>query len=214
LALSELLLEEGWRVVGISRRSSTLQATDYEHHVADVRSGEFPAVLEQVVERHAVDVCVYCAGTGEFLDKGALQKQRTVFDVNLLGAVSTTQIVLPAMVRAGGGQFIGLSSQADGLASPDAPSYSASKAALSSYLEGLAPSFRRDGVFISNLRFGFVDTKMAKAAARPFMVSARVAAEQVRRCMHRRPVRMTYPKRLLPVLWLVALSTAVRRWAS
>ena len=44
-----------------------------------------------------------------------------------------------------------------------APSYSASKAGLSSWLGGLALALRPRGVHVTNVRLGFVDTKMAKA---------------------------------------------------
>jgi len=51
--------------------------------------------------------------------------------------------------------------------SSEAPAYNASKAALSSYVEGLSLALRGTGVALTNVRLGFVDTKMAKASAKP-----------------------------------------------
>jgi NAD(P)-dependent dehydrogenase (short-subunit alcohol dehydrogenase family) len=208
-----LLLAEGWRVVGISRSASRIEPSNYEHHVCDVGSAKYAARLAAVVDKlGSPDVCVYCAGIGEFLDIHTLATDRRVFEVNLVGAVTTAMVVIPGMVRSGHGHFIGLSSQADAMSDPNAPSYSASKAGLTRYLEGLAPACRARGVHITNIRFGFVDTKMAKAPVKPFMVPVSLAAERVRRCIDRRPVRYTFPKRMALLLWGYRLGMRVKRW--
>jgi NAD(P)-dependent dehydrogenase (short-subunit alcohol dehydrogenase family) len=213
LALSELLLAEGWRVVGVSRSASRLERSSYEHHVCDVASARYAARLAAVAETLGTpDVCVYCAGIGEFLDLNTLATDRRVFEVNLMGAVTTAMVVIPRMVGAGHGHFIGLSSQADAVSDPNAPSYSASKAGLSRYLEALAPACRARGVYVTNVRFGFVDTKMAKSPVRPFLVPASLAAARVRACIDRRPVRHTFPKRMALLLWGYRLGVRLRRW--
>jgi NAD(P)-dependent dehydrogenase (short-subunit alcohol dehydrogenase family) len=202
LALTELLLGEGWRVVGLSRSASRVQVAGYVHHVVDVRESAYPARLSAALAAEMPDVCVYCAAIGEFLDIETLATDRAVFETNLMGLVATAQVVVPAMVGRGRGHFVGLSSQGDAFADPRAPSYSASKAAFTVYLEGLAPACRARGVYVTNVRFGFVDTKMAKAPVRPFMMSTTCAAQRVRRCLDRKPVRDTYPKRMALLLWL------------
>jgi NAD(P)-dependent dehydrogenase (short-subunit alcohol dehydrogenase family) len=214
-ALTERLLAEGFRVVGLSRRASRLAAKSYEHHVVDVRSAEYPAKLEEVVSSlGGVDVFVYCAGIGDFLDIETLASDEQVFETNLMGAVVAARVLIPSMVRAGRGHFIGLSSQGDSLVSSTAPSYAASKAALSSYLEGLALACRPRGVYVTNVRLGFVDTKMAKSPQRPFMISRSRAAERVWRCIQKRPMRDTYPKRMAALLWFVSLAVRLRQWVS
>jgi short-subunit dehydrogenase len=119
--------------------------------------------------------------------------------------------VIPEMVRAGRGHFIGLSSQADALVSAEAPSYAASKAGLSSYLEGLGLACRPRGVFVTNLRLGFVDTKLAKAPVKPFMVTADAAAQRIMRCVAERPLRHTFPRRLGVLLVVVRAVGYLRR---
>lgn len=213
LALTRALLADGWDVTGLSRSASPVEADKYNHHVADVCDPQYSARLSGVVAQLAgVDVCVYCVGIGEFLDLDTLAAERRVFETNLVGAVATAQVVIPAMTRAGQGHFLGLSSQADALLDPRAPSYSASKAGLTAYLEGLALACRPRGVYVTNVRLGFVDTKMAKARVRPFMVSAEQAAARIQRCMQKRPIRDTFPKRMAVLLWLVRVHASVRRW--
>jgi NAD(P)-dependent dehydrogenase (short-subunit alcohol dehydrogenase family) len=213
LALTELLLAEGWLITGVSRSAARVEHASYQHHVLDVCDPGYAERLEHIAAGPGVlDVLVYCVGIGEHLDLDTLSAERRVFEANLLGAVTTAQVVLPHFLRARRGHFIGLSSQADALIDPHAPSYAASKAGLSAYLQGLALACRPRGVFVTNLRLGFVDTKMAKSPVRPFMLSRAQAAARVRRCMRTLPIVDTYPKRMAPLLWLLRGVTALRIW--
>jgi NAD(P)-dependent dehydrogenase (short-subunit alcohol dehydrogenase family) len=215
LALTRRLLAAGWRVDGISRRASSLEASErYRHVVLDVASPDYRAALAgALADRQPFELCVYCAGIGQFLDLADLAGDAQVMRVNLLGAVETAAVVLPAMVAVGRGHFLGISSIGDGV-STVAPGYSASKAALSSYLEGIAPAFRSRGVSVTNLRLGFVDTKMAKAKVRPFMVGAERAVDVIFDCLRRRPARLTFPKRMAALVWVLGLGAQIRRWFS
>jgi len=73
-------------------------------------------------------------------------------------------------------------------------------------------ALRPRGVRVTNLRFGFVDTKMAKAKARPFMMTTDRAVDVIARCLRRRPARFTYPRRLAALVWLSNLVLSVRLW--
>jgi short-subunit dehydrogenase len=213
LALTRLLLADGWRVVGVSRSPSVIEAPAYQHHVLDVCATDYaPRLCSIVSQLEPIDVCVYCVGIGEFLDIENMSPERRVFETNLLGAVSTAEVVVPPMIQRSAGHFIGLSSQADGVIDANAPSYAASKAGLSSYLEGLALACKPRGVSVTNVRFGFVDTKMAKSDVKPFMVSPELAARRIRRCIEKRPMRDTYPKRMAVLLWLLGSVARLRRF--
>lgn len=215
LCLTRRLLADGWTVDGISRRASPLEPGErYRHLILDVGAPGYRAALESALgDRPPFDLCVYCAGIGQFLDLDDLAGEAEVMRVNLLGAVETAAVVLPAMVAAGRGHFLGLSSIGDGV-STVAPGYSASKAALSAYLEGIAPALRSRGVTVTNLRLGFVDTKMARSKLRPFMIGADRAVDVIFRCLRRRPARFTFPKRMAALVWLLGIAGQVRRWFS
>jgi NAD(P)-dependent dehydrogenase (short-subunit alcohol dehydrogenase family) len=216
LALTRRLLDQGWTVAGLSRRASPLgERPAYQHAVADVSAAGYRGALEAIVSTQGpFDVCVYCAGIGQLLDLGerrALDADADVIRVNLVGAVETAVVVLPSMLAAGRGHFVGLSSIGDGV-SPQAPSYAASKAGLSSYLEALALALRPRGVRVTNLRFGFVDTKMAKSPVRPFMISPSRAADVVLGCLERRPARFSFPRRTAALAFLLGAMTRLRLW--
>jgi short-subunit dehydrogenase len=194
LAMTKELLKRDYEVVGISRSESSVEAGQYEHHVMNVRSPEYADRLGlTLANRGPVDLCVYLAGTGVLLDVDSMKGETGVFEVNLMGMVRTASIVIPSMVKSGCGHFIGLSSVADELLSPEAPSYHASKAGFSNYLESLALALRPRGVYVTNVRFGFVDTKMAVGEKKPFMMSVERAVEHLIKCMDKKPARYTAP---------------------
>jgi NAD(P)-dependent dehydrogenase (short-subunit alcohol dehydrogenase family) len=213
LALTRRLLDQGWSVTGVSRSPSPLEHERYHHHVADVRAAEYGQILGRAAaDLGALDVCVYLAGIGQELSLGDLAAERAVFEVNLMGLVHTVESILPRMLAAGRGHFLALSSLADHFCNPGAPSYSASKAGVSSYLEALALAVRGRGVHITNIRLGFVATKMAQSDVTPVQISADRAADLILGCMARRPIRFTYPRRMGVLLWLAGWPDRVRLW--
>jgi NAD(P)-dependent dehydrogenase (short-subunit alcohol dehydrogenase family) len=215
-AVARRLVAAGWTVIGMARRPAAVAVERYHHIVADVRAPDYRDVLRAALDRFApLDLCVYATGIGHLLDPTSFAHEADVFATNLTGAVATAELVVPRMVARGAGHFIGLSSQADRLITSDSPSYSASKAGLSSYLEGLALACRRRGVAVTNLRLGFVDTAMSRdQPIRPFLISADRAAAVVERCLRRRPIRLTVPRRMAALVWLLGLGARLRIWLS
>ncbi len=197
LAFTRRLLADGWLVTGLSRRDNPIIVPTYAHHTVDVTAPDYPEVLSKAIdELGGVDLCVYAAGVGEPVDLADLDPQTRTFEVNLMGAVRTAAVVVPKMLAAGDGHLIGISSLADRLVSGEAPGYAGSKAGLSSYLMGLAAALRRHGVHVTTVRFGFVDTKMAKGTFRPLMIPVDRAVEVLAHCVRNRPVRVSRPRRL------------------
>ncbi len=212
LALTRRLLARGWIVTGVSRRASAVENAAYEHAVLDVASSHYGDALAQLRDRRGpFDVCTYCAGIGEAFDEEELARGAAVMRVNLVGAAETAAVVIPSMIASRRGHFVALSSIGDGT-NPAAPSYSASKAGLSAWLGGLALALRPWGVHVTNVRLGFVDTKMAKARVRPLMISVERAVDVVWECLEKKPARRTYPLAMQVLVTLVAVVTAIRLW--
>ena len=214
LATTRELLKREWKVVGISRSESPIEDSSYEHIVAEVQDDEYLVRLKSVLEKiEPVDLCIYCAGIAEMLDFSNMEGEAKIFDVNLLGMVKTASCVIPLMVKRGKGHFIGLSSVADELLSSETPSYCASKAGFSNYLEGLALALKPKGIDVSNVRFGFVDTKIAKPDVTPFMMGVERAAKHLLSCIKKKPIRYTAPWIVIPLLkfrsWMLRLSLLI-----
>ena len=212
LATTKELLKRGWKVIGISRSKSPIKDPAYEHIVAEVQDSQYPVIVKSFLQKGGpLDLCVYCVGIGEMLDLSDMGDDAEIFEVNLLGMVKTVSVVIPGMVKRGKGHFIGLSSVADELLSPEAPSYHASKAGFSHYIESLALALRPKGIYVTNVRFGFVDTKMAQGDVKPFMMGVERAAQHVLACIAKKPVRYTAPWVAIPLVkfrsWMLRLST-------
>jgi short-subunit dehydrogenase len=207
LALTRRLLDTGWTVQGFSRSPGPIDHQSYRHEIIDVTDSEYLKALTNAVI-NSPDLCVYCAGIGELLDFNALERERQVFNVNLIGFLKTSEIILPAMIKQGRGHLIVLSSLGDRILSPEAPSYHASKAGLSSYVESLALAVRDRGVAVTNLRFGFVDTKMAKGDRKIFMMTVDQAVDHIFHCIKTRPIRYSRP-RIMEIM--VSLHRAITR---
>jgi short-subunit dehydrogenase len=215
LAATIELRKRGWTVVGVSRSASEIKDSTYEHIVAEVQGEEFVSRLKSILEKGPIDLCLFCAGIGELLDISNMEPEAGIIDVNLTGMVKTASCVIPTMVKNGKGHFIGLSSVADEMLSPEAPSYHASKAGFSNYLEGLALALKPTGVSVSNVRFGFVDTKMAKGDVKPFMMDVDRAVRHLFVCIDKKPIRYTAPWIVIPLVkfrgWIMRLSTLLNR---
>lgn len=207
LATTRRLLAAGWDIIGVSRSDSPITGSAYQHRIADVSDAKYPDLLAELVTKGPLDLCIYFAGIGELLNPLDMSAEAKIIDVNLTGMVRTAAAVIPEMVKRGQGHFIGVSSLADELVSAEAPSYNASKAGFSNYLEGLALALKPKGVHVTNIRFGFVDTKMAKSDVRPFMMSVEKAVDHLEYCMNKKPIRYTAPKVAIPLVKMIKLMT-------
>jgi short-subunit dehydrogenase len=209
LATTKSLLDDNWHITGISRSKSPITNIAYYHRVADVSHSKYSELLNEILSEGPFDLCIYFAGIGEVLNPLDMSNEPRVIDVNLTGMVKTASKVIPQMVKRGRGHFIGVSSLADELISAEAPSYHASKAGFSNYLEGLALALKPKGVHVSNVRFGFVDTKMAKGDVKPFMMGVERATRHLLKCIRKKPVRYTAPWIVIPLIklrgWMLRL---------
>jgi NAD(P)-dependent dehydrogenase (short-subunit alcohol dehydrogenase family) len=212
LALTSELLTRGWRVHGLSRSPSPVSAAAYTHVVADVRAPEFAAALSGLTASR-VDLCIYCAGVGDGFDARHLDRDTATLEINLVGLARTVQLLLPSMLARPPATLVGLSSMADALPGRGAPAYAASKAGMSFYLEGLAGAVRVSGVRVVNVRLGFVDTKMAQAPVRPFLLAREAAARRILKAVlaPRPRARVNIPRRAAAAMAVLALANAGAR---
>jgi NAD(P)-dependent dehydrogenase (short-subunit alcohol dehydrogenase family) len=170
-ALAETLVSRGERVVGTLRNED--QRTQFEAlspgkslgYLLDVRDHDaVRRVVAQIEEEvGAIDVLVNNAGYGyegsvEEATPGAIRAQ---FDVNLFGAVSVLQAVLPFMRSRRTGHILNVTSMGGLMTFPGVGVYNASKFALEGINEALASEVRQFGIKVTAIEPGAFRTDWA-----------------------------------------------------
>jgi short-subunit dehydrogenase len=104
-----------------------------------------------------------------------------VMETNVLGLLNTVQPLLPAMMKRGRGQIALIGSIAGFTPLPDAPSYSASKAAVLTYGLSLRDLLLPYGVGVSVICPGYIETPMMQRehGDKPFVMPVEKAAETI-----------------------------------
>jgi short-subunit dehydrogenase len=179
-------------------RGATVFAT-----VLDVAQSEpLGTWLAEFDARSPIDVLVanagISAGTGPDGSLEGLALARSQVAINLLGAMNTLEPVLPAMVARGYGRVAVVASVAGLRGLPYSPGYSASKAGVRAYGEGLRALLAPLGVGVSVIVPGFFDSRMTDRfiGGKPFLLSTERAVAIVRRGLDRGRGRIVFPRLL------------------
>lgn len=153
------------------------QAAEIVLETLDVTNFESIApVLNRCAEQlNGLDVVVVNAGVGFATPagKGHFKLIRQTIDVNLTAAIATAEAAVELFRSQGHGQVVGISSIAGVRGMRNNGVYSATKAGFSRYLQALRLETRRDGIVVTDLAPGYIDTDLNRSlASRPFLVSA------------------------------------------
>lgn len=205
-ALARLLAGRGTEVVLAARREDALR----EHAEAITAAGgkariealdvcdpeRTQARIRELDEELGLELVVANAGVGGSRWSGKLQWEhvKPIIDVNVSGAVATLTGALPGMVARKRGHLVGISSVAQYRGLPSSAAYCASKAFLSTFLEGLRIDLHGTGVFVTDVRPGFVETPMtASMGTLPFLVGVEDAAQIIANAVERRRKIVVFP---------------------
>jgi short-subunit dehydrogenase len=114
-------------------------------------------------------------------EAGDIAAFERVMAVNVMGMVHTFAPFAAAMRTRCSGRLVGIASVAGVRGLPGAGAYSASKAAVSTYLEALRVEMRGSGVKVVTIAPGYVDTPMTAVNdyPMPFMLAADEAARRM-----------------------------------
>ncbi|MEV4702447.1 SDR family oxidoreductase [Actinoplanes sp. NPDC049316] len=169
-ATAAALAARGYRVFGTSRHPDTLapaqRAADVEYLPLDLGSEESVEAL--AARLPDVDVLVNNAGesqSGPFeeLPGDAL---RRLFQVNVLGPVRLSQLVLPGMRERGYGRVVMVGSMLASFPLAYRSSYVATKAALKGFSNGARHEFSPFGVWLTTVEPGSINTGISERRTR------------------------------------------------
>jgi short-subunit dehydrogenase len=217
--LSAWLARRGVKVFGAARRLEELEALAKELQgqgelvpvrmdVADAR-----ATLESIrsiddacggLELVVANAAIAPETPGDVLVWSAVDQ---IIDVNVRGAAATLSAVADRMVARGSGHLVGISSLAAGRGAPRNAAYSASKAFLSNFLEGLRVELVPRGVKVTAIHPGFVRTPgtAGNTFKMPFLLELDDAVERIGRAILRAPAEFSFP-------WQAAAAARLMRW--
>jgi len=175
-ALAEKFGEAGAKLVITGRKKDQLErtATALRENGATV----LPVVADASIESdcaHVVESAIKEFGTIDILVNNAgismrgrfedlqLDVFKKVMDVNFYGTVYTTKYALPHIIRSRG-SIVGISSVNGKRATPARSAYSASKFAMTGFLESLRSEMIEHGVHVLTVCPGFTASNIRRAA--------------------------------------------------
>lgn len=213
-ATAELLHRRGARVIVSARSAAPLEAFVAQHAGADMivldatdREALRDAAAHIVRTHGRIDLACYCAGTYAAMraDNFDLDVALRHVDVNYNGALHLLDAVLPHLKRQKGGHISLVGSVAGYRGLPQALAYGPTKAALINLAEVLYMDLKPQGVGVSIVNPGFVETPLTaqNEFRMPALLTPEEAAQAIVAGWEAGDFEIHFPKRF--TLWLKAL---------
>jgi short-subunit dehydrogenase len=212
-ALAKVLSSNGYNVGLAARRVDLLQEVMTEiHTTAFVKAIDvaepveaMQSLRELIAEMNDVELFVISAGTGCNNRKLDWGPESDTIAVNVCGFAAVANVAVKHLQSRGAGCLVGISSIAALIGNAEAPAYSASKAFVSNYLQGLRYRFATLGlpVVVTDVQPGFVDTAMAKADHKFWVASPEKAAEQIFTAVRKRKKHVYVTRRWRLIAWFI-----------
>ena len=201
--------EKGWKV-GITGRRENLLKELKEKYPGQIITAAFDVMGNENIQHittlidqlGGLDLLIYNSGYGDPSSELNWEIENITTKTNVNGFVEIVSYTFNYFVRQGYGQIALTSSIAALRGNSWAPSYSASKAFMSNYAEGLniKASKLKKNIVITDIKPGFINTKMAKGNGRFWVAPPAKAVKQIIKGIEARKRVVYITKRW----WLIA----------
>lgn len=218
-ASDTLLILHGRRREALETLADECRARGAEVELSSVEltdDARLRAWLGELSDRRLPDLAIVNAGQNAHVGgEGELEPWAEVSEllaINLRTPMAMANVLAPRMARRGSGQLVFVSSLAAWHGLPSVPSYSASKAGLKAYGEGLRGYLAPYGVGVSVVMPGYVSSAMCDAmpGPKPWLWTAERAARRIRAGVARNRARIGFPFPLhFGCWWLAVLPAAL-----
>ena len=180
-SIAEALVRSGTNVCITARTRDALQVTAADlsskkggrvfGQICDVREyGQVQELFQHVSsEFGGLDILVNNAGIGIFAPVEGMTPGdfRAVLETNITGVFYCCHEAIPMMKHRGGGYIVNISSLAGTNAHPQMAAYNASKFGLNGFSEALMQEVRHDGIKVSYIMPGSVNTEFGGDVPNP-----------------------------------------------
>jgi short-subunit dehydrogenase len=198
LATASLLLQQGYRVIGLSRRGrvAQLEHDNFTALAVDLDDlQQLEARLAELLEDRDVDAFIHSAGQGRFgsLEQFSRQQMESALRVNLTSAMVICRGLLPRMRKRARGRLIFIGSESALAAGKKGAIYCATKFGLRGFCLSLREDCASDGIQVSLINPGMVrspffdDLSFAPGARPENAVAVTDVANLVLQIMHSSP---------------------------
>ena len=215
-ALAEELLARGHRLALSARRREPLDAlaARWPQQVlvvpGDLTEPDAVAAIAARIDAEwgALDVAILNAGTCEYVEVRAFEAAMVerVVSANLFSAAHCVEAALPLLRKGDQPLLAGVASAATFLALPRAEAYGASKAGLRYLMDSLRIDLAHEGIDVTLVSPGFVDTPLTAQNDFPMPLRWPVskAARHIARRLPARPQEIAFPTPFIAGLLLLA----------
>jgi len=198
------------RLLDVKKICAQKGATVDEKVIDVVDAKKFAAWVDAIYAAGGkIDLVIANAGISAGTAGGveSLQQVKKIFATNIDGVINTIHPVIQYMAQEKEGQVVIISSLAGYRGLPSSPAYSASKAAVKIYGEGLRGSLAKYGIGVTVVTPGYIKTPMTDVNTfkMPFLMDAKKAAQLIVRKLSNNPSRIAFPFGLYFVVWLLSV---------
>jgi short-subunit dehydrogenase len=218
-ALAIKLAANGHRIIASARTAAALEQLALDSNIVAVPCDisdeqSLQRAIDVIKADHTyLDQVILNAGVCEYLDfpNPDWGSVRRVMEVNYFATVNCVRLALPLLMNASDqgrrSQVVAIASQVTAAPFPRAEAYGASKAALQYFFNSLRIDLVGEGIDVSVINPGFVDTPLTQKNnfAMPFLMDVDDAARRIIKRLDARPRSYSFPKRLSLVLLLSRL---------
>lgn len=174
--------------------------------VTDVQQAQ-DALNELIKKMGNVELIILNSGVGQMEKKLDWPTQREMIDVNIRGFAALTLVSMDYFMARGSGHLVGISSVSAHMSSGLAPTYVATKAFVSSYLNGIRSraEYSKLPITVTTVEPGFVDTPMVQGNPM-WTAPVKKAVTQLVSAMLKRKGHIYVTKRWRLVAWILNLT--------
>ena len=178
----------------------------------DVRNKqEMQDWILEIGNKYGLDLIIANAGISAGTADGIESENQIsqIFDTNVSGVLNTINPAIQIMQKQGNGQIALMSSLAGFRGLPSSPAYSASKAFVRVYGEGLRGSLAKIGIKVNVICPGYVKTPMTDKNnfPMPFLMDSDKAAKIIKLGLAKNKSRIAFPLPFYLLVWLLTLTS-------